>query len=405
MIQRWVHIWNSIFYLLLATVTVVALLRQTVTSRDLLFIVGAGVLLSVWYWFFILRLERWGRNSARVALSFIAVILLLAGMTSVNDVYAMLFFSLYGIFFSVLDVRLAIPVVIVHSTVGALIFIVGNNMTLSEAGGVVLGFAIATVAGILMGLYITAIFRQSHERELMIEELRSTRAELASAERQAGVLEERQRLAREIHDTLAQGLISIVMHLEAAEQSLPLRHDLDAPRHYLDQARSTARESLTEARRFVWALHTEPVDYASLPDALRQAAERWIGDHGMPAASGTVARVEVVGEVRALPSHYEVTLLRAAHEALANVRRHADAKAVILTLTYMEDQISLDVQDDGQGFAIGQPPDAGIDSGSGFGLIGMRGRVETLGGSLLIESTPGEGTTLVISLPISHEVG
>lgn len=251
------------------------------------------------------------------------------------------------------------------------------------------------VAGVvIMFLWIFAVMNQSAQRQRLIDELESTRARLASSERQAGVLQERERLGREIHDTLAQGFTSIVMHHEAAETALPTIPAV--ARKHLDQARQTARESLAESRRLVWALTPPELDRASLPEAMDQVAQRWSEPGGM------VANVTVTGSVRPLHPSLEVTILRATQEALSNAQKHAGATKVNVTISYMDDEVVLDVQDDGSGF----DPDRGreqLSDGSvgGFGLVAMRQRVEQLGGTLLIESAPGQGTTLVANLPIT----
>ena len=172
---------------------------------------------------------------------------------------------------------------------------------------------------------------------LALENLR-----LVEQGRQIGALEERQRLAREIHDTLAQGFASIVMHLEAAEQALPAQPETALD--HLDGARRTAREGLAEARRVVWALRPEILEGTSLPEAIERIAQRWSEE------SGVAVSTDVTGTPRPLPTHTEATLIRAAQEALANVRKHARAQAVAITLSFMEDVVALDVRDDGMGF-------------------------------------------------------
>jgi DNA-binding NarL/FixJ family response regulator len=157
---------------------------------------------------------------------------------------------------------------------------------------------------------------------------------LAAAEREAGVLEERQRLAREIHDTLAQGFTSIVMLLEAAEAEIG--SDQAAAARHLDQARRTARESLGEARGVVWALQPEALERTSLPEAIGRIA------HRLQEETGVMARSMVTGTPRQLPRQAETALLRAAQEGLANVRKHARAKEVVLTLSYVADRVILD---------------------------------------------------------------
>ena len=212
--------------------------------------------------------------------------------------------------------------------------------------------------------------------------------------RKAGMLGERQRLAREIHDTLAQGFTSIVMNLEAAEGALPEEISKeDRARRHVDQARLTARESLTEARRLVWALRPESLDNASLPEALAQLAARWSDSAGVEASAN------VTGTPRPIPAEAEVTVVRVVQEALANVLKHARASRVVVTLSYMSDLLALDVIDDGVGFDPGCRRNDTPESG--FGLQTMRERIGQLGGVLTIQSAPGEGTTLAAELPLT----
>ncbi len=213
-------------------------------------------------------------------------------------------------------------------------------------------------------------------------------AQLVTQAREAGVLDERQRMAREIHDTLAQGLIGIVAQLEAAQQSAG--HQARWERH-LERATRLARDSLTDARRSVQALRPEPLESAQLSDALAGVAQRW------SSITEVAADVAITGTARPLHPEVEGTLLRAAQEALSNVAKHAKASRVHLTLSYMEDQVTLDVRDDGVGFDPALPP--APDTGGGFGLTAMRQRVHRLAGQLEIESEPGGGTAISASLP------
>jgi signal transduction histidine kinase len=242
------------------------------------------------------------------------------------------------------------------------------------------------------GMWITAIIRQSRQRRELIEQLAQTQAELLEAERQAGILSERQRLAHEIHDTLAQGLTSVVMHLEAAEQQLA--NITDPAQHHLDQARDIARDSLTEARRWVWALQPTHLEQGGLPEAIQRVATRWSEANRIPAT------ITVTGQSRQLHPEMEVTFLRVMQEALANVHKHATARAVAVTLSYMEDLVILDVQDDGVGFQFDQQVTDLLSLAGGYGLKAMSERIAQLGGSLQIESMAGEGTTVVAQIPI-----
>ncbi|MEV0840856.1 sensor histidine kinase [Actinocatenispora sera] len=205
---------------------------------------------------------------------------------------------------------------------------------------------------------------------------------------QAGVAAERQRLAREIHDTMAQGLTGIVTQLQAAEQAA------DEParwRRHFAAATALARESLTEARRSVHELRPEPLRTGRLSEALAEVASRW------SARSGIDARVTTTGTVRPMATDAEVTLLRVAQEALANIAKHAGASRVGVTLSYLAHEVALDVRDDGRGFDPTAPSVRRTDGG--FGLVAMRQRVEARAGSLTIESEPGLGTTISARIP------
>lgn len=223
------------------------------------------------------------------------------------------------------------------------------------------------------------------------EELEATRRELEQTSRQAGVLEERQRLAREIHDTLAQGFASIVVQLEAAEAAS--QNETSGLQH-IEQARSSAREGLSEARRMVWALRPEILEDNSLPEAIQRFLRRWQEE------SRIQAQLTVTGEPSQLHPEAEVNLLRVIQEALSNVRKHSRAKRVSVTLSYLDDLLLLDIQDDGVGLPVSGP--AGQGASGSFGLRSMRERVEALGGQMTVESEPGQGTTLAISLPVSY---
>jgi signal transduction histidine kinase len=247
----------------------------------------------------------------------------------------------------------------------------------------VLAVGMVVAAGLLGVGYFGTVMRQNRERQRLIEELRRAQAELAEAERQGGMMEERQRLARDIHDTLTQGFASIVMLLEAASASL--EGDARSRRH-VGRALETARENLAESRRLVWAMRTAVLADASLAEVLERLGAQLRDDTGI--------RVETVvtGSPRRLHPEVETAFLRIAQEALANVRQHANASAVTLTLSYMDDPVVLDVLDDGIGFV--QAP-----GGSGVGLAAMRERAAALGGTLTVESAPGEGTTVVAEIP------
>ncbi|HEY7143610.1 MAG TPA: sensor histidine kinase [Streptosporangiaceae bacterium] len=261
------------------------------------------------------------------------------------------------------------------------------------------------VAGVLVALtYNSAsitsrVLEQNRERGQMISDLAEANrrletsmaenaelhAQLVTQAREAGIVEERQRLAGEIHDTLAQGLTGIIAQLEAAEHT---RHRADTwPRH-VTQARALARANLTEARRSVRALRPEQLEEASLPEAIGTLARTW------SEGSTIAADLQTTGTVVRAGPDTEAAVFRAAQEALSNVAKHAQAAKVQITLTYLGDTVLLDVADDGTGFDTGAATD-------GYGLVGMRQRLSRVGGTLTVESSPGSGTILNASVPLA----
>ena len=209
-------------------------------------------------------------------------------------------------------------------------------------------------------------------------------------QRFALVLEERVRLAREIHDTLAQGFVGISSQLDAV--ALTLNGHLDSARTHLDLARKMARHSLTEARRSVMDLRASALEGQDLPAALSQAARQWT------AGSPVKVHVDVEGPGRKLPEEMEQHLLRIAQEAVTNTVKHAHAKEVWIQLAMDNGKLRMRVADNGDGF---EQTDAFSEIGGHFGILGMRERAERLGGELQLHSEPGEGTEVEVTVPLS----
>ncbi len=208
------------------------------------------------------------------------------------------------------------------------------------------------------------------------------RLRLHRAEREfRAVLGERSRIAREIHDTLAQGYVGISVQLEVLAELLRQRK-LDAAAGQLDQTRAYVREGLADARQSIWALRTQDAGEATLPVKLRQMAEGAAGD-------GLVSRTSVFGAYRALPAETEREMLRVAQEAIHNVKRHAAASELRALLEYGQETIVLEITDNGRGGALESEQPAGH-----FGITGMRERAAAIGGTLEVESAPGKGTTV-----------
>lgn len=237
--------------------------------------------------------------------------------------------------------------------------------------------ALWVVFGVTRAMYTDALMKESQKRQLLIEALDSTRRDLAEEERRAGILMERQRLARELHDTLAQSFTGIVLHLEAAEQALPVQVAV-AQRH-IDQARASARASLQEVRRLLSALRPGLLENASLSTVVQAVVQQWNDEQAGGERTATV-RVDPLGR---LHPEVEVTILRAVQEALANVHKHSQAKTVSVVLQRSEERVSLTVADDGIGFDQGAPP--APRSPGGYGLVAMRERVTQLAGELHFE--------------------
>ncbi|MFH8239583.1 sensor histidine kinase [Streptomyces sp. NPDC018321] len=272
------------------------------------------------------------------------------------------------------------------------LFVVAAQLRLAGGFDPNLLLAPPAVAAIAAAVFLHTE-RQAARQRALIDDLIRTRRELAASERREGTLAERQRLSMEIHDTLAQGLSSQRMLLQAAERVWET--DPDKARTHVRGAASVAEHNLTEARRFVHDL--APADLArggGLDAALRALAVRESGDH-------LTVRVHVDdgGRSPLLPDRVQSALLRIAQGALANVREHAGAATAALTLTLLDDQAVLDVTDDGHGFDPAALPDAPAGV-RGHGLPAMRARLRQLGGTLTVESAPGEGTVLSAAVPL-----
>ncbi|MFF7181845.1 histidine kinase [Streptomyces sp. NPDC008121] len=266
------------------------------------------------------------------------------------------------------------------------LFVVTAQVQLSHGGwDPNLIIAPPAVAAIATAVFVHAQ-RQADRQRALIDDLIRTRRELAATERREGTLAERQRLSMEIHDTLAQGLSSQQMLLQAADRTWD--GDPSTARRHVRTAESIAERNLAEARRFVHDL--APADLAEgggLEEALRTLAAR------------ESAAFRTDGTPVPLPDRVQSALLRIAQGALANVREHAAATSAAVTLTYLDDQVVLDIADDGRGLDPRPPArDPGV---RGHGLPAMRVRAQQLGGTLTLESTPGEGTVLSVAIPLS----
>ncbi|MET3172995.1 UNVERIFIED_ORG: signal transduction histidine kinase [Arthrobacter sp. UYCu721] len=236
---------------------------------------------------------------------------------------------------------------------------------------------------VMLTLIYDRIEYDAAEQGRLHAEVSLAHGQLAASERRAGTIAERERVSREIHDTVTQGLASSLLLLEAADRSWPGQ----ASRQELNQATELLRRNLSETRSLVHELASPGLDASPLPEALHQAAAQYVPH----------ARLLVTGEPRDVPAEVRHTLLRVVQSAAANIQQHANAGTTTLTLGFLPDSVTLDIYDDGTGFdpsAAAPPSDAG-----GYGLRAMRQRVEHLGGVFSVESTPGEGTIVAAQVP------
>jgi signal transduction histidine kinase len=378
---RLATLWHLLFAGTLALPTAITLLFGRLPAADAAAVGALAAAFALWHWLLVARRPLPDGPEWPGIVYWAGALLLAGSLAGYSDAYTILLYGLYPLAFVILDwwglVALVALTGVVSWRLGA--WAEGPDAAIDIAATALLALVVAVV--------VRAVAVQSEQRRQALEQLAATRAELAESARRTGVLEERQRLARELHDTVAQGLTSIVTHLEAAEQAVP--GDPELVRSHLDTARRAARNGLGELRRTVQALRPDLLHGASLEQALRRTAEQWAREHGVP------AEVRVTGDAVALHPDTETALLRVAQEALTNTARHAGATRAVLSLSYLGDTVTLDVDDDGAGFA-GTPaprPDGG------FGLIAMRERIAGVGGRLDVESAPGEGTTVAATVP------
>ena len=389
MVTRQQHAWNrggvwDVYFavVLAATLVIVFATNESATARV---VAGVALLASVPLYLLLGRPAIRADRDTRRGTSYVVclVVLVVIAQTQVGAASWIMFAACPQCFMAMTLPRAFAAVVALNTTPVALAVasIQRNPGSIAFVlGTVVLGLAFSLV----FGTWIVRIIEQSRERAQLIERLEAAQAELAEVSRQAGTLAERQRLAGEIHDTLAQGLTSIVMLLQAADTEIG--SDPPQARRHVGLATQTAREGLAEARAMVAALTPAHLDSGPLHEALARLTDR-IG-----AELDIGARFEVCGKARPLSATAEVVLLRAGQEALANVRKHAHARDVCVVLSYDEHAVRLDVRDDGAGFDPAQV-------NGGYGLRGMRSRILQVGGSLLVKTHPGGGTALSVEVP------
>lgn len=296
------------------------------------------------------------------------------------------FFVLFPHIWVILTRRLAVIATFVATLFMAAAQWFASDRTGSAVTSVLVGAVIAVTLSLGLGLFIGALVDEGMTRAHTIDRLTAAQEQLAASERDRGVLQERERLSQEIHDTLAQGFTSVLTLTRATRSALG-REDLATALRHLELIESTAADNLREARLMVAELTPGHLQSRSLVEALERLAATMSNETGVPVG------VTVRGTPTVQGGNTDVVQLRAAQEALSNVRKHSGASRVQMTLTY-DGEVTLTVADDGCGF---EP----VGEHAGFGLDGLRGRAEAMGGTVEVDSAVGHGTRVTVRLPDS----
>jgi signal transduction histidine kinase len=331
-----------------------------------------------------------GLRDARVGIPLVVAVVILSGLaTGFSSSMATIQCIAYPLVWTVLDRRrdAVIGNISLTVSVGVGLYI-GNGGSASALALAAIIEGLSLVFSLSLGLWITAIAEQSEERRRLLDALEAAQSKLAILSRDAGAASEREHLAREIHDTIAQDLAGFVLTAQRGMRELRAG-DTNAVETQLQILEENARNALVETRALVASGAAVGAD-GGLATALRRLGERFERETG-------IAVTVSADDAAALDRDAEVVLLRCAQEALANVRKHSAAATASLTLVARGEEIELQIADDGRGF---DP----FTYSHGFGLDGMRERLAFVHGSLTVTTSAGGGTTLVASLPAAREV-
>ncbi|GAB3531194.1 sensor histidine kinase [Arthrobacter tecti] len=382
--MRW---WHIGFYTALASVVLVVLLSVEGGSTRAAMFIAIAVLAGAYPFLARLEyLETW-RPRAYVVL-LIATVGLLAFLSGSGAVLLFIAFPQVWMFSG--SPRGGLIATAVLCTVVALgqLSLFGTDP--QNLQSVALQALISFLASSMLGLWIYKIIDQSEDRGQLIAELKAARAELAHAHQEQGAMAERERMSREIHDTLAQGFTSIIMLSEAAQARLR-RRSPEAPATDLETdltaIGATARENLQEARALIASAGPSQLQGGDLLGALRRVGAASVQE-------GREVRLTLPDSLPPLESAQQIAVLRCAQEALSNVRRHSGADVVELVLQTRDGDLVLTVSDNGEGFAV-------ADSPGGYGLHSMRARLAEIAGALDVRSAPGQGTRLTMTVPLA----
>ncbi|WP_435199040.1 histidine kinase [Janibacter sp. GS2] len=341
------------------------------------------------------------RRGARGTTWFVVLALLWVGLVLVSPENVWLAFPIWLLAGHLLPL---VPAVLISLAVYGVVVAEPVRQLGTTSFAAVIGPLIGMVVALGVAKAQQALVRDGVERQQLIaslyaaqEETTALSDELARVQRAEGATSERTRLSRDIHDGIAQGFSSILLLARAALAE----EDRDRLREILTHVEDGAAAGLEESRRVVGALAPADLDEGSLPGALRRVTDRFAEE------SGVAARVVVAGMLAPVPTTAEVTLLRCVQGALANVRTHAGATEVVVSLEATADAVRVDVVDDGRGFDAAawwaaSPGSPGSPREGGYGLRATRARLHEVGGGLAIESAPGEGTAVSAWIPLPH---
>ncbi|GAA1661776.1 sensor histidine kinase [Kribbella alba] len=383
--------WHVVFYVLVG-VTAIASLTADLSARRRMTFLGLLAVLALAYQFIAIPAMTSNRRLGAHVYRLLMIVCVAGAVAIYPQSVFILFIVSPQIWLLSQRTRDAVPLSLL------LLFAVGTaqlwsaGWTTSAFWDILPWMLISLAVSLLLGIWIDKVISQSQQRAELIEELEAARDQLAEAHHSAGVMAERERMAREIHDTLAQGMTSIVMLAQTAAVELS-RGAAEPAAARLAAIEDTARENLAEARALVAAFTPVALSEAPLTEVLRRQAERFAAETGVDVQ---VSLDLPDDEVAALPQGQQVVLLRAAQESLANVRKHAGATSVLIRLGMSADGVEIEIRDDGTGFEPEAPA-------GGFGLAAMRGRVEESGGTVQVESAPGRGTRVQVLIPATGQ--
>ncbi|MFI6726969.1 sensor histidine kinase [Streptomyces sp. R-74717] len=380
----WVlHWWQCLSWALIALIGLLTLVSDTPTATKY----GLLALLAVLALCYAL-VRGFPGNPVLSPYGYLCVLILaLGGLSYLGDGFGVLYtVTLAQFVIFVNSPRSAI----IYSGFGALAITVGGTLREGWGADVLTTNTISSLGVYAVGVVIAVLTPKAldlrDERVQLREELKTTQLELSEVYQRQGAAEERERLAREIHDTLAQGFASIIVLAEAARSGL--HGDPDRSAQQLQSIEQTARENLAEARVLVGAAPRSGVAGGSVATTLRRALDRFTEDTGLT-VTAELTDVECDQPTR-------IALLRCTQESLANVRKHAWASAVGVVLARHPHGIELEITDDGCGFVV--------EESHGFGLNGMRRRLAEFGGGLTVTSSVGDGTRILVTIPMNGQV-